>query len=83
MEQNIGLTLKERLINEFNIPEDEFDNNNSDLYVKYTKERYDWIKANYEFSSDAFISTFKSNIDKTTWIDIAFWYKEWFDKKNK
>jgi len=74
------ITLKQEIKEALNIPENEFDNHSSDLYIKYTPERLKWLEDNYEFGkSKSIISLFTSDIDNTKYIEVAFWYNEYLD----
>jgi len=73
-------TLKQKIKEALNIPEKDFDNHSSDLYIKYTPERLEWIQKNYEYGkSKSIVSTFISDIDKEKYIEIIFWYNESLD----
>jgi len=61
-------TLKQTLIELF--PDAKFDRHETDLYVKFTPEIWQYLKTNYEFFSN--IHRFNSQADRETWIDIPF-----------
>lgn len=64
-------TLKERIKEAFpNMTDSEFDRHETDLYVKHSGELYIWLQMNYEYFAN--VSTFRSQIDGTTWFDIPF-----------
>jgi hypothetical protein len=46
----------------------EIDSHETDLYIKYTKERKDYFK-----NKDFYVEFFQSQIDKSLWIDIPFY----------
>lgn len=67
-------SVKEQMQEALRIPDDHFDTHCSDLYVKFTKDRHDWLKDNYEHFQS--VQIFKSN-PKCSWdgsmaIEIPF-----------
>ena len=60
-------------------PDVEFDNHESDLYVKVVPGLMEWLKENYQFYSN--IERFTSQIDGTPWIDIPFADHQWWEKR--
>ncbi len=85
-------TLRERLIAECGVPENEIHHYCSDLQVLYTKERMDWLKENYEHYS--IIKVYTGDVKESDWynkrfIEIPFafieyhWSKDLRDALNK
>ena len=77
------MTLKEELKQKLNIPEDDFSNHCSDLYLLWTKESEQYLRSNYEYWSNVEIYT--SNVKGQEWFgkrffDIPFAYTEYHTK---
>lgn len=47
--------------------EDEIDFHATDIYIRYTADRYNHLKSMYKGTK-----TFQSGLDKTSWIEIPF-----------
>lgn len=75
-------TLKQDLMKAFpKMKDDEFDNHESDLYIKHSPEVMAWIEKNYEFGkSKSIVSTFTSEIDRKLWIEVAFAFAKGIDE---
>ena len=79
-------TLRQKLIEDANVPENEISNYQSDLWVLYTPERMEFIRNNYEHTTDSFLKTFTSDVEWQDWynkvvIEIVFGYQEFFNEK--
>lgn len=54
----------------------------SDLYIEYTKELWNWLKNNYDYFKNC--STFICNLTGKQYIEIPFASEKWFEMvKNK
>lgn len=78
------MTLKKRLKEALSIPESDFSNHCSDLYLIYTPEREKWLKQNYEYWKNVRICF--SNIKGQDWygkrfFDIPFAFTEDYQGK--
>lgn len=67
-------TLKEQIKTALNLPEEDFSNYCSDLYVKHSKEVEQWLKDNYDYFRNC--NLFHSQVDKKRWIEIPFGYMD-------
>lgn len=72
-------SLKESLTDDIKkafpkLTDDDFDDHESDLYVKWSQELDDWLKKNYQFYKN--IQTFTSQTDKQKWFDIPFAHED-------
>jgi hypothetical protein len=54
----------------------QIDSHESDLYIKGTPEAFAIVKR-----TGASYSTFRSNIDRETWIDVPFAYLPWWEAR--
>jgi len=52
------------------LTEEDFSSHETDLYVRYSPELFEWLKENYDFFEN--IEKFKSQIDGDQWLDIPF-----------
>ena len=66
IEKDLITTMRKDL----DIPAIEVSTYCSDLYISYTKERYDWLKKNYEWFGSCVL--FNSAIDGALTIDVPF-----------
>lgn len=57
-----------------------YDSHESDLYIPKT-EQTEKLISEYEFKEN--VTTFISQIEKTTWYDIPFAYIPFWDKKGR
>ena len=62
--------IKQMLISDLGLTDADFDQHESDLYVRRTPEVEAWLKDNYKFYSN--VTKFKNQIDGQTWLDIPF-----------
>ena len=71
--------MKQRLQELFQLTEKDFGTHESDLYVKWTPQVWDYLKTCYKFFSNC--KTFKNQIDGETWIDIPFANDQFWTKR--
>jgi len=74
------MTLKERIKEALNIPEENFHNHNSDLQILYSEEIMAWLKENDTYPQN--ITTHMSDVSGQSWygkrfIEIPFAYEEY------
>lgn len=79
----INANLKEAIKIALNVPESDFSNYCSDLYLLHTPEREKWLKENYQFWCNVRIE--RSNVDGQEWhgkrfFNIPFAYTEYHTK---
>jgi hypothetical protein len=64
------MNIKQELIERFQVPPKEFDSHETDLYVKYTRLRWEYLRKHYPFDKN--LKLFRSQIDGKIWIEIPF-----------
>lgn len=73
----VNPSINQQLIEKF--PDLQKDHHESDLYIEYTPEVWEYLKENYEFFKNC--STFFSTEDQKRWIDIPFAFDQFWNKK--
>ena len=72
------MNIRQELITNFHLTDDNFGYHESDLYVKYSPEVYKWLNENLEHPKN--MEFFINQIDKKRWIDIPFMNDSFWEK---